>query len=525
MDRIKSFIKKNHIIAYLIIMAVLVAVGYCVKWYHFPKVAAVLGGRAEVFYAYFNVIHVIVLLGATAVFFGAVRKLCIEKMYIICGIVTGILFMLAVTPFASADEDNHFYKCYDISNTFFGYSMPENEKEHWLRECDADTYLDRNISVKNYWYTAENFFSKADGEDMVLKTVDDVTYDTSAAIYYFPAILGISLGRVLHLGTVPMLMLARIMMLAVYILITYFAIKKIPVFKPVMALVMLMPSVMARAASVSQDGLLMAYTFVFIAYAVYYIYTKEKIKAGAAAVMVISGLCLTVGKGGAYIPFLLLLFLIPRECFGTGVKYPVVVASSILLCLGAYILCDFSLFADIAGSAKGAENDLAWTKEEGYTIRYIITHPLRSFKVLINTFFTFGGVRYAELIGSGYGWLQIYTSEIWVGLYTLLLFCAGLNVKGEEYCLNAKQKVMSGAVIIFSSALVILSMWIFWTPLSMDNVVGIQGRYFVPMLLLGIIMFKNRIMTIGKKPDTVLILLCMGVNIGTIFNIWTNMLI
>lgn len=525
MDKVKRFVKQNHIIAYLIMLAVLLLAGYCAKWYHFANVGAVLGGRAEALYAYFNVIFLLVVTGATLVFFGMVKKLAIEKMYVITAVVTGLLFVLAVTPFASADEDNHFYKCYDISNVFFGYEMPENEHNHLLRECDANTELDKKISAKNYWYTATNLFSKVPNTDMTVKNVDDVTYDTTAVIYYFPAVLGIIIGRLLNLGTVPLIILSRLFMLVTYILITYAALRKIPVFKPVLALVMLMPSVMARASSISQDGLLMAYTFVFVAYAVYYINKREKIKISSAIVMIIMGLGMAIGKGGAYLPFLLLLFLIPKENFGDRVKYPLVVAASVILCATVYLLGNSSLFAEVAGSVGGTEHELIWTEGESYNIKYIISHPTHCLKVFVNSLFAYGGKWYVELIGSGYGWLQIYTSEVWVVIYTLLLFGAGLNVRGEEYCFNRKQKIATLGTVVFSSILVILSMWIFWTPVSSDTVLGIQGRYFIPMLLLVLMAFKNRHMVIKKNPEKVLILMSVLVSIGTVFNIWTGMMI
>lgn len=525
MNTIKSFIKRNHIIAYLIMIVLLLVAGYCVKWCNYSKIGAILGDRAGTLYSYYNAIFLIILAGATLVFFCVVKKVVIEKLYAICAFVVGLLFMLAVTPVASADEDNHFYKCYDLSNVFFGYDLPEDEHEHLLRECDANTSLDKKISVGNYWFTANDFFVKADSTDMTLKYVDDVTYETMGTIYYFPAILGIIIGRLLNLGTVPLMMLSRLLMLLAYIFITYKALKKIPVFKPIFALVMLMPSVMARASSISQDGLLMAYTFVFVAYAVYYINNREKIKISSALIMIIAGLGMAVGKGGAYLPFLLLLFLIPKENFGDRIKYPFVVAASVILCGVVYLLGNASLFKDIAGSVGGSEHELIWTEGESYNIKYIISHPLRSFKVFVNSLFAYGGKWYVELIGSGYGWLQIYTSEVWVVIYTLLLFGAGLNVRGEEYCFNRKQKIATLGTVVFSSILVILSMWIFWTPVSSDTILGIQGRYFIPILLLVLMAFKNRHMVIKKNPEKILILMSLLVSIGTVFNIWTGMMI
>lgn len=528
MTKIKEFVKKNHLIAYLITMFVLFVIGYCVKWYHHPQVAASLGARAGDLYEYFNIIFVVLMLGVSVMFFLIVKKVSIEKLYLAGSIFTGILFLMIVPPMASADENNHIYKCYDFSSCLMGKEMPDDKYSHWLRKCDAETELDRNISAKNYLYVKDTFFEKPNDTEMVLTHISDLTYDNDAIIYYFPAVIGITIGRLCNLSTAAVYTLGRIFMLMAYVFLTYIALKKIPAFKTGIALVMMMPSTMARVASVSQDGMLLAYMFVFMAYVVYYIRNREIIKIKDAVIMAVTGVLMTVGKGGAYIPFLLLLFLIPKENFGKRIKYGVVVGASIALSFGAYCLWNLSLFTDIAGSAGGAENSLAWTEEEGYTIKHILTNPVRSLKVFVNSFITFSGTRYSELIGSGYGWLQIYTSEVWVVMYTIILAFTTFttaSAEDEEYCFDKKQKIMSSIICICSSLFVIVSMWIFWTPLSSDNVLGVQGRYFIPIAALLLMVFKNRFIQVKTDITRYLITAAIIVHVGTFFNIWSKIII
>jgi uncharacterized membrane protein len=172
----------------------------------------------------------------------------------------------------------------------------------------------------------------------------------------------------------------------------------------------------------------------------YYIYSKEKFNVRDIVITVLAGVTLTVGKGGVYIPLLLMLFLIPKEKFGTKVKYPVIVAVAILLCQGVVLLSNRSLFSDIAASTAGSENDLAWSEEEGYTIKAILMNPVGSFKLLRNTFITCGYKWYGEIIGDGFGWLQIYVSPFVHIIYSGLFVLAALNVNGEEKCLETKAK-------------------------------------------------------------------------------------
>lgn len=522
MDKFKSIVKKYHIIPYIVIILLTALLGYGVKWYNYDGVMAALGGNTASFYAYFNVIFVLIIIGISAVYFLAViRKTAIEKIYAVSAAFVGIIFMLIITPYASADEDRHILECNDFSSAIFGYEMQE-DKYHWLRECDANTELDRDISVKNYQYVAENFFSKADNDAIVLKYIDDITYDNANIIYYYPAIAGITLGRLLHLGTVPTYMLGRLFMLAVYVALTYLAIRKIPVFKTGFALIMLLPSTMQRAATISYDGLMLAYIFLFVAYVFYYIYNRTTIKVKDAIIMALSGVMMAVGKGGAYLPFLLMLFLIPKANFGTRIKYGFIVAGAILISLIAYIAFNPGLFIDIAGSTSGDTNELLWTEDSGYTLKDILTSPKRSLKVLLNTFICFGGVKFTEMIGNGYGWLQVYISDIWIVAYIVLLAFSLFNEEEEAFLFNTKQKIMLGAIAALSMGLIILSMWLFWTPLSYKYVEGLQGRYFIPVLIPVFFLLKNKIFTVRKKIAPYMVFSAVLLYAGVFFDIWSR---
>lgn len=523
MDKVKNFIRKYHLMPYTIIILVVALLGYGVKWYNYDGVMAVLGENTSSFYGYFHVIFALIIIGVSVVYFLAViKKTAIEKIYVAAASFVGIIFMLIIPPYASADEGNHILKCYDFSSCILGYEMPE-EKYHWMRVCDAETKLSRQLTVKNYQYVAENFFSMAGNNKVELEYVNDMMYDTGNVIYYFPAIAGITLGRVLNLGTVSTYMLGRMFMLAVYVVLTYFAIKKMPTFKTGFTLIMLLPSTMHRVATISYDGLQFAYIFLFLAYVFYYIYNRMTIKVKDAIIMALTGVMMAVGKGGVYLPFLLMLFLIPKSNFGTKIKYGYIVVGSIFISLIAYIAFNSELFFDIASSSSGETNDLLWTEEEGYTLRDILTMPKRSLKILLNTFICLGGIKYSEMIGSGFGWLQIYVSEVWIVAYSILLSFAVFKEEDETFFFNKKQKVFLGVISVAMVGLIILSMWMFWTPLNNNYVEGLQGKYFIPVLIPVFFALKNNLFTIKKKIAPYMIFSAVLLYSGVFFDIWSRM--
>ena len=503
-----KIISKFKIIPYLIIMSFLLVAVMATK---------VFTGLVT---PYFVAIYAVVLVGFSVVYFLVVLKKSIEKIYLAAGLFLGLTFMLVIPPNGAADENNHYYKCFDFANVFWGKELVEDSKYHYLRDCDANLNLDKVISLDDYLYIEEIFWDRADSSELKQVYVDDVTYENKDLIYYIPAILGIILGRLLGMGGIGTYMVARLFLFGTYMFITYWALKKIPVFKREFTVLLLMPSVISRVASVTYDTLLMACIFWFISNVIYYMKKQTVITIKDAILMIIAGIGLTVGKGGAYIPFLLLMFLIPKKCFGERIKYPLVVAVSIGISFLAYCLCNFSLFADVIGSASSIENDLLWTEEEGYTIKYILTHPKQSIIVLVNTFMRFGYKWFGETIGDGYGWLQVYVSPFLIVAYTILIIFSTISREDEEI-FTGKQRVFMGIVAILSCILVVLSMWIFWTPLSYELIVGVQGRYFIPMLILIVAAIKSKNWIMKKDVTPAILIVSVMITSLNAFNILT----
>ena len=81
-------------------------------------------------------------------------------------------------------------------------------------------------------------------------------------------------------------------------------------------------------------------------------------KVKEVIVTIVAGGLLVTGKGGAYVPLLLLLFLIPRENFGEKIKYPVVVGMAVFITIIVFLISNPSLFTDLVGSGKGTEDEL-----------------------------------------------------------------------------------------------------------------------------------------------------------------------
>lgn len=501
MDKVKAFIKKNKLIPCAIMVIVMACVAYFIKLYRYGDIAGKYGGDVIYFYRYYNVIVALLIVTAVIVFrLAFVRKSPIHKIYLAACICLGIVFTLIITPNAGADETNHLYHVMGTVNKLTGVGETGTEGTYYARRTYAELELDNNISVNNYIITARNFFRMSDeaGNEMVEVTSAVYNYSSVAVILYLPAIIGILIGRLASLGGVLTYTLAKLLMVAVYSVITYIAIRKIPVGKNLLALIMLLPMMTSRVACISEDCVLYAVIFLYIAYVMNAVYSDRVIRPYETVIMVCTGVFMAVFKGGIYIPLLLLLFMIPKRNFGEHVKYPVVVASSIVLALAMFVLVNAYVVADVAASTTGGENELMWTDTEGFTLKRMFAHPKEALCMFFNTIFVMGGTHYAEMFASGFGSLQIYNSGFLTAGFTVLMVLTLLNRDGEELCYSRRQRVLSWSAVLLSIFIIMMSMWIFWTPLGSTHIVGMQGRYFIPLLFCALYPFMNRKCIIRK---------------------------
>ena len=515
MNKVKEFIKKYHIIPYVIIMLVIVAVAFTLKWHHSEEVTYRYGvDNATLLYRYFNILLGIILVGVSVLYYIIfIRKAAVEKIYLAAAIFTGVMFMLVLTPFSSADEDNHYIKC----ASYVGLELPFEEADQTDSEMITNRDL-RDIKAGNYIWFVKNIFADGQNNSGMVFENPDIDYTDQMIVFYFPAVIGMAIAKGLGLGVAATCMIARIFMLTVYCLITYFAIKKVPVWKPLFAVIMLMPSVMQRVSTVTHDAVIFSVVFLFIAYIIRFAHGKDLIRPKDAVIMTVAGMLIAIARGGAYIPLLLLLFLIPKECFGKKVKYRAVVVSAMAVAAVAFLIGNPGLLGDVG--ASNTSETLSWIDERSYTLKDVISKPVNSVRVLINTLYLCGGKYLTEMIGNGYGWLQIYTSEIWVVAYAIIIMTAILNYNSDIYFLGKKNKVIATVSVVFSTGLILLSMWICWTPISYGWIAGVQGRYFIPLLIPLCMILKSDKMVIKPDVTKIIIFSSIMIHVFTYMDIW-----
>ena len=128
------------------------------------------------------------------------------------------------------------------------------------------------------------------------------------------------------------------------------------------------------------------------------------------------------------------------------------------------------------------ENNVSFSEQ----IKYIINNPKDFTKVIYHNIINCREGYLYGAVGENLGWLNINIPHIKITVL-LFIFIASIFFEENKYQLNRLEKAYMVLVTIGIYLLVIFALYCGWSPVGGENVMGVQGRYFIPVLLLPIL--------------------------------------
>ena len=469
----------------------------------------------------FFLLSVLVFGFTLLIFFCEQKKMKVEKFLFITVVLLGILFELVITPFAVSDEAIHIDTAYRVSNKMMGIEDTNIKDLTYKRECDiyTDSRNKTELNIECYRWLYDEWFGIKGSKSFKMIFSADITPFTNS-LFFLPSAIAISIGRILGIGFLPMIFLARTANLVIAAWMIYLSVKKLPFGKSIMCAIALLPITLQQIASCSYDALIIAVSEVFVSYCVFAIYSRSKLEKTDIFVIGISAIMLGICKSGVYIPLYLLLFLvlyrrgISRFLQKKGMKIAIVISILIVL-----------FFAGI-----GIMNLLRQTVDSVslrngyYPLAYIIQHPWKIFRILENTFYGCTDIYLSQLVGEGMGSLQISVRFIVpVGYFLLIIYTVICDEK-FPYIVKTKNKCMFLTAAGLTTLAVFMGFLVSYTIFGSQLIGGIQGRYFIPVLWLFLICIRKGKIVNRKKQYRKLIKAGYLLGIGTVLQLVINIL-
>lgn len=461
--------------------------------------------RQSSYPAYQGAIIVMGLLCVLAISLGSyllfIKKKELHKVYAVSGLLMGLAFMIMLPVYQVPDEPTHLYAAYDLSNVMLGDSF-SNGKELTMRVQDAKMKEQTGqFTPEDYNNYYKSIFKDSGKSDLVVaKRKPARTWHYQ----YLMGALGITLGRVLGLGTAATFLLGRFFNLLLFVILMAYAIKKIPVGKVVTFVVALLPMTVQQSMSYSYDAILIPAVFLTLALSLSLAYEpEEKIKNRDYFILCISAMACMPSKGHAYFLSGLLPVIIWLNRRGEK-KTNKKVFAVLVLALAALIFTavfQSNFFPNIEKIPKGYQNYISWADAEGYTISGLLHQPGLVARIVYYTLTGYGRFYIESFLGSRLGWLELYISSYCVQVLMFLLILACIPRKENELKLSKSTVAIFWAVGILETIFVFAGLLISWTPITEMVIAGVQGRYFIPALIGILVSFQGKHINTTKQID------------------------
>ena len=434
-----------------------------------------------------------------------------EKAFLIIGICLGLGLIIINVPLAKYDEHAHFWRAYELANGIIKSGTKElpNSIFNIVIDSEGVYHIEQKTS---YDYMKKVSSIELDKADKSMQTVGATA--TLSPFSYIPQTVGCIIGKILNLKPILVVYLARLSNLAFYIGIIYIAIKIMPKekWKEIVMLIALLPMSLNLAASISPDATIISLSILIVAYMLNLKFKKKKIDTKDCIILVILNLIVSMCKI-VYLPIMLLYFLIPVEKFKNRSQRNLLFLTNILLFIGIY-----SIWQNIA---TGAVTIIRTSTTE--QIYFTLSNIMRDVYTGINTIYRFSTDYYLTMIG---GW---NTQPIITIILSIILFITifGKNkdemFEEDEIELEKKDKILISIVVSISLLLIFIGLYIPWTRACFTYVEGVQGRYFLPILLLIILVFERNkfyydIKNRNNRLMYLIVLLYIPIYIYTIMN-------
>lgn len=447
----------------------------------------------------FAIMIVVLICGLYVCIF--VVKLSKERIFLIAMIVVGLIYAILIKPGTIPDETGHYLTSYAYSNVLLGKGdgldnfvvLEESDNEFFDESRNAEPTLD----------TYKDFLEQFGRSQINGEMVTSNRYALSAPAYlYIPQMLGITVGRVLSLNALTSFYLGRIFNVILFAIMAFIAIKKLPAYKMSMFAICMLPMTAQLVGSLSYDSIILAIALVFCSYTMALMLKEDdSIVTKELVVIAISGAFLAGCKSGAYMALFGLLFLISKKCFKKR--------SHKMVFLGVVLLGMLAMFSATSGSIGSSTGDtnVGWAGSPPYTIGWVLTNPMKAIQIISNTLFEHGDMIVTSLIGKTLAWFNVPIQMVTVIGFIIVLLLTGIYVEGEskKVILLWQQKSKILISCILSVAVIAAAMMFSWTPLGFAQIEGIQGRYFLALLLPLMACLKSTTLVFRKSFDRELI--------------------
>ena len=437
------------------------------------------------------------------------KKIAFVPFFALVTLLNGIAYSFVFMPVSSPDETTHFYESYRLSSIIMGQESTDEYGNVLVRNCDLyeKKTLINDKYVVQLW---EKWDEQISNEDEKIVASDYLWYISAPVLGYVPQALGITFARLMHGNYFWLIYFGRFANLIAFTTLVSLGIYVAPRIKWLVFLICSFPFLLQEVASYSYDTLIIAFSILLGCYVFKLMEQEASVSKKQLLTLLLICICFAQFKP-VYFPLIALVLLIPNDKIGQS-KIRGAIAKSIIIAMALIVMLLMYRYESPLNikSLQGervpmpiAENiDVEQQLYDGWlysktggiihyssgatesAICYLMHNPLDIFQRILYT------------ILDCIDWLVLYIfgnymggHEIRIPVFVTLLFtiCFFNYVARETKGKYSKQNVMIRLYVLFLDCISIFGLmlvsYLEWSSPGKRELIGIQGRYFYPLMI------------------------------------------
>lgn len=409
----------------------------------------------------------------------------LEYGFLITGLCAGFIFCLAM-PLSRVgwDEETHLRSVYwlDITGSYEYNCFLHN----YIDGGAENLPFEYSTSYEEYLHIFERVNELSTPGEADPATSHHWGTSGFATFSYFFMAITCNICKLAGLPFAYTYILLRMTNMLMYVIVVFFAVRKLPKGKLIMSAIALMPTPMYLACTISYDTVVTGFLFLGMAYLFYLMFTDKKLTWWEYLVF-IGGMAYGSSRKSIYIPLILLGVFLPHRIFKDKKQERIMKTGVIVILL--LILSTFVLPAIISPSTEG---DLrGGTTSHAGQLGSVFSNPVGYAALLLSTM-------WQHLWDFGIGTPTLdFMAYLGAGslTYVIVIYLVTITITSENtvYVQNDKKKWVAENMPVWLKSLIYFlvfgvmcliwtSMYISYTEVGKTAMAGVQGRYYIPLL-------------------------------------------
>jgi len=414
----------------------------------------------------------------------------LEYIFLTAALCLGTAYLFSITPMSAGDEPHHYFAAHTVS----GYMVfKEDPLMVDTRYFDFERLSYHNNVPWAYLRLMDEGIYILQGEAEYRSSYLGETYTLDYPFWYFPQAIGVSIATLFYLSFFGVFYFGRFFNLLFYVLCVTLAIKRLNVFKLPIFLIGLMPMIMAQASSFSHESFIYGVSILFVAYVVSCIYERDEFCIRDFVMLLVLGMLLAPAKI-VYLPIVFLVLVVAW-------KWRETIKGKAWILAGVIIVASMAMIASFMGlNTMEIAGDQQVNWDDGYnnTLISIFRDPFGTLILYLRTLYHLRDFLFYSTFGQWLSGLTIILPRWYIQVTIVLILAGVLYGKKDDWQPSAWERVIylaiCGAVVFLN----ITAMYLGWSNETHEVVLGLQGRYFIPILPLALLALKNKFTQISK---------------------------